>query len=182
MAVPWAWLLHRVWDRGQHKRRAALCCAALGRAALPGPAGARCVRRGCRTDPEEPSSSTAWKAREDCQPVARTLTRTLCAQGLPQDPEERNAAVFWKAKKWALHIAARMFTRYATPDCVSDERSEKAFAQLWAQHCAVPFLEVSLELLSRFAQARLLPRFSCCIPAPGRQTAGITCIQGGVPE
>ena len=75
---------------------------------------------------------------------------------MPTNVDERNAHVFWKAKKWALHIAARLFSRYATPDCVADERSEKAFAQLWAQHCAVPFLDVSLELLSRFAQVHLL--------------------------
>lgn len=89
-----------------------------------------------------------------------TCSGPWCMQGMPTDADERNGHVFWKAKKWALHIAARMFTRYATPDAVGDERSDRAFAQLWAQHCSCPFLDVALELLSRFAQVRNEPCFA----------------------
>ena len=78
----------------------------------------------------------------------------LPMQGLPTHPDERNAAPFWKAKKWALHTAARMFNRYGTPSLVADKDRERAFAELWTQHCAKPFLEVALELLSRYARVR----------------------------
>ena len=87
-------------------------------------------------------------------------------QGLPSHPDERNAAPFWKAKKWALHTSARMFNRYGTPSIVADKDHERAFAELWTRHCANPFLEVALELLSRYARVSsetpsLTPKLLC---------------------
>ena len=51
-----------------------------------------------------------------------------------------------------------MCNRYGTPTLVADKDQERSFAELWTRHCANPFLEVALELLSRYARVRLF----CC--------------------
>lgn len=37
---------------------------------------------------------------------------------MPSDPDSRDAWQWWKTKKWALHIAYRMFNRYEGAGCV----------------------------------------------------------------
>ena len=104
--------------------------------------------------PSSPSTnSEAWMSAMVSATVPRTCQKQhVHVQGLAPHPDERNAAPFWKAKKWALHTAARMFNRYGTPSIVADKDHEQAFAELWTRHCANPFLEVALELLSRYAR------------------------------
>ena len=59
---------------------------------------------------------------------------------------ERKNYPWWKAKKWSLHIANRMFSRYGNPKMCKPEY--KAFANAFKSECAGAFLETTLGLLS----------------------------------
>lgn len=50
-----------------------------------------------------------------CAVVMVTLLFSTLQDQAPADKEDRAKWVWVKAQKWALHIAYRMFTRYANP-------------------------------------------------------------------
>eukprot|EP00887_Chlorella_sp_A99_P003658 scaffold7.g3658.t1 len=77
------------------------------------------------------------------------------AEGQPADPELRKGWQWWKAKKWALHIAYRLFNRYGDPKLCT-EATAAAFAQRFQRDCALPLLEAALAQLARLAQQLLL--------------------------
>ena len=64
---------------------------------------------------------------------------TCMQEGMPADAQDRKGWPWWKAKKWALHIAGRLFSRYGDPKMHADSGPSKAFAQLWKAHCSSQF-------------------------------------------
>ncbi|KAK9813831.1 hypothetical protein WJX73_000701 [Symbiochloris irregularis] len=76
--------------------------------------------------------------------------------GMPENLADRNAWPWWKAKKWAVHAATRMFSRYADPRVTDKNSTERQFAEMWAPQCAVQFLEAVLQLMARYAQGEWL--------------------------
>jgi hypothetical protein len=74
---------------------------------------------------------------------------------MPADASERKAWPWWKTKKWALHIAGRLFSRYGDPKMHDQSGPCKAFAALWKQHCSAQFLDAHLALLAGLPQVRL---------------------------
>lgn len=73
---------------------------------------------------------------------------------MPLDAASRKAWPWWKAKKWALHIAGRLFSRYGDPKMHADSTAERSFGQLWKQHCSARFLDAHLALLAGLAGVR----------------------------
>jgi hypothetical protein len=67
-------------------------------------------------------------------------------RGQPADPAERKHFPWWKAKKWALHVANRMFQRYGNPKQCKPEH--KPFAEAFKRDCSCAFLESYVRLLS----------------------------------
>lgn len=63
------------------------------------------------------------------------------------DEADKCELSFWKAKKWALHIANRLFERYGSPGNVEDQYEN--FAKFFMGHAAVPLLESQLKLLAK---------------------------------
>lgn len=78
----------------------------------------------------------------------------LHVQGMPEGNAERVAWPWWKTKKWALHIAARLFNRYGEPQVLDKSSQEQAFAEMWSPQCSVQFLTAIMQLLARFAQVQ----------------------------
>ena len=76
---------------------------------------------------------------------------------MPADAAGRKAWPWWKAKKWALHIAGRLFSRYGDPKMHADTSAERAFGRLWKQHCSARFLDAHLALLAGLAAVNLPP-------------------------
>ena len=61
------------------------------------------------------------------------------------DPDETATSPWWKAKKWAMHIAYRLFSRYAvTKHC--REGNDRAFSEMYKKECMASFLDVHLAL------------------------------------
>ena len=79
---------------------------------------------------------------------------TCMQEGMPADAQDRKGWPWWKAKKWALHIAGRLFSRYGDPKMHADSGPSKAFAQLWKAHCSSQFLDAHLALLAGLPQVR----------------------------
>jgi hypothetical protein len=79
------------------------------------------------------------------------VARARVQEGQPADLQERKGWPWWKAKKWALHIAHRLFNRYGDPKLTKDEPAQQQFARHWKDHCSAKFLEAHLELLARLA-------------------------------
>ena len=71
------------------------------------------------------------------------------------DPEEAATNPWWKAKKWAMHIAYRLFSRYAvTKYC--KEGNDKAFSEMYKKECMASFLDVHLTLAQSSMQGTFL--------------------------
>ena len=68
------------------------------------------------------------------------------------DLQDRKSWPWWKAKKWMLHISHRLFQRYGDPKLTNPGTPERAFAELWKQHCSSQFLEAHLSLLASISQ------------------------------
>lgn len=51
-----------------------------------------------------------------------------------------------------LHISHRLFQRYGDPKLTNPGTPERAFAELWKQHCSSQFLEAHLSLLASIPQ------------------------------
>jgi len=68
--------------------------------------------------------------------------------GAPQsrDIDARNSWPWWKTKKWALHVAGRLFSRYGDPK--TSPLSRKEFAQSFMTEWSPRFLEAHMSLLA----------------------------------
>lgn len=65
------------------------------------------------------------------------------------DPESRPDLIWWKCKKWSLHLMARIFERYGSPNSVSKEY--KSFAEWYIQRFSVPVIQTLLRILEQYA-------------------------------
>ena len=77
-------------------------------------------------------------------------------EGQPADLQDRKSWPWWKAKKWMLHISHRLFQRYGDPKLTDPSTPERAFAELWKQHCSSQFLEAHLSLLAGIPKVVLI--------------------------
>ena len=88
-----------------------------------------------------------------CQHAFNKLTwPSPMQEGQPADLQDRKSWPWWKAKKWMLHISHRLFQRYGDPKLTNPGTPERAFAELWKQHCSSQFLEAHLSLLASIPQ------------------------------
>lgn len=76
-------------------------------------------------------------------------------EGQPGDKAERKNFPWWKAKKWSLHIANRMFSRYGNPKMCKPEY--KDFAKAFKADCSCAFLQSYMQLLSVLPAGGYLP-------------------------
>lgn len=101
----------------------------------------------------QPQSFGAWIT---C--MHQIITLDIPKEGLNRDTvdkSERKNYAWWKAKKWSLHIANRMFSRYGNPKLCKPEF--KQFASSFKNECAGAFLETVLNLLSNLTKNEFLP-------------------------
>lgn len=87
----------------------------------------------CSARPVLPHASHAHPVlgRQQCTRNQHALASGCLQEGQPADPEERPSWPWWKAKKWALHCAYRLFSRYSDPKRCRDNENDKAFAQMF---------------------------------------------------
>jgi hypothetical protein len=114
------------------------------------------------------------------------------------EKSERKNYPWWKAKKWSLHIANRMFSRYGNPKMCKPEYKE--FATAFKSECAGAFLETDAGFAQRGFEKFIRPgprrEFSAAVPHDGgelgvdvqaTQTAHAECVvfhrvPAGVPQ
>ena len=77
------------------------------------------------------------------------------AEGQPSDRTERKNFPWWKAKKWSLHIANRLFSRYGNPKQVKPEYKE--FAKMFKEQVSCAFLQSYMQLLATLSGGGYLP-------------------------
>lgn len=68
--------------------------------------------------------------------------------------EDRKRWTWWKVKKWVLHIAHRLFSRYGDVS-VAKEGLDRAFAAQFDEQYSIKFLTAEMELLRQYAQVRI---------------------------
>tara|TARA_B110000305_G_C19377950_1_gene608010 strand:- start:111 stop:1232 length:1122 start_codon:yes stop_codon:yes gene_type:complete len=86
------------------------------------------------------------------------ITLDIPVEGLNRpgiDKTERKNYAWWKAKKWSLHVANRMFSRYGNPKMCKPEY--KVFANWFKTECAGRFLDTVLLLLATLQKNQFLP-------------------------
>lgn len=76
-------------------------------------------------------------------------------EGQPTEKSERKNFPWWKAKKWSLHIANRMFSRYGNPKMCKPEYRD--FAKAFKADCSGAFLQSYLQLLTVLPAGGYLP-------------------------
>lgn len=76
-------------------------------------------------------------------------------EGQPTEKSERKHFPWWKAKKWSLHIANRMFSRYGNPKMCKPEYRD--FAKAFKADCSGAFLQSYMQLLSVLPAGGYLP-------------------------
>lgn len=76
-------------------------------------------------------------------------------EGQPTEKSERKHFPWWKAKKWSLHIANRMFSRYGNPKMCKPEY--RGFAKAFKVECSGAFLQSYLQLLTVLPAGGYLP-------------------------
>lgn len=86
----------------------------------------------------------------------RLLLKPVPRHQMPEDSDARKSWGWWKMKKWVLHVITRLFDRYADPNLV-EEGPNRHFAQLFKEHCVIPFLQGILTLLAELAQGVYFP-------------------------
>lgn len=65
------------------------------------------------------------------------------------DVEERPRLIWWKCKKWSLHLMARIFERYGSPNNVS--KDYKAFAEWYISTFSFPVIQTIIKILEQYA-------------------------------
>lgn len=76
-------------------------------------------------------------------------------EGQSAEKSERKHFPWWKAKKWSLHIANRMFSRYGNPKMCKPEYRE--FARAFKADCSGAFLQSYMQLLAVLPTGGFLP-------------------------
>jgi len=64
-------------------------------------------------------------------------------------PEDRPDLIWWKCKKWSLHLMARIFERYGSPNNVNKEY--KSFADWYIQTFSFPVIQTIIKILEHYA-------------------------------
>lgn len=62
--------------------------------------------------------------------ILSLIVRPVPEEGCPEDKEDRAKWPWWKVKKWALHIADRMFSRYGNPKMCKSKSEDQAFCKV----------------------------------------------------
>ncbi|CAL5220954.1 g3058 [Coccomyxa viridis] len=88
--------------------------------------------------------------------LLQAVKQPVPQEGQPADLQDRKSWPWWKAKKWMLHISHRLFQRYGDPKLTNPGTPERAFAELWKQHCSSQFLEAHLSLLASIPQGHYI--------------------------
>lgn len=65
------------------------------------------------------------------------------------DPEDRPDLIWWKVKKWSLHLMARIFERYGSPNNVNKEYKE--FAVWYINTFSFPVIQTIIKILELYA-------------------------------
>lgn len=65
------------------------------------------------------------------------------------DPEERPDLIWWKCKKWSLHLMARIFERYGSPNNVNKEY--KSFAEWYINTFSFHVIQTIIKILELYA-------------------------------
>lgn len=65
------------------------------------------------------------------------------------EPEERPHLIWWKCKKWSLHLLARIFERYGSPNNVNKEY--KSFAEWYITTFSLPVIQTIIKILEQYA-------------------------------
>lgn len=65
------------------------------------------------------------------------------------EPEDRPDLIWWKCKKWSLHLMARTFERYGSPNIVNKEY--KAFAEWYINTFSFPVIQTIIKILELYA-------------------------------
>lgn len=65
------------------------------------------------------------------------------------DPEDRPNLIWWKCKKWSLHLMARTFERYGSPNNVNKEY--KAFAEWYINTFSLAIIQTIIKILELYA-------------------------------
>lgn len=65
------------------------------------------------------------------------------------DPEDRPDLIWWKCKKWSLHLMARIFERYGSPNNVNKEY--KSFAEWYINTFSFPVIQTIIKILEHYA-------------------------------
>lgn len=68
------------------------------------------------------------------------------------DPEDRPDLIWWKCKKWSLHLMARIFERYGSPNNVKKEY--KSFAEWYINSLSTPVIQTILKILEQYAMGQ----------------------------
>jgi len=85
----------------------------------------------------------------------RIIVMPVPEQGQATEKAERKNFPWWKAKKWSLHIANRMFSRYGNPKMVKPEYRD--FAAAFKRDCSCAFLQSYMQLLAVLPAGGYLP-------------------------
>uniref|UniRef100_A0A6G1S9U3 Importin-7 n=1 Tax=Aceria tosichella TaxID=561515 RepID=A0A6G1S9U3_9ACAR len=65
------------------------------------------------------------------------------------DKEDRPSLIWWKCKKWSLHLLARIFERYGSPNSV--QREYKDFAGWYINTFSYPVIQTIIKILEQYA-------------------------------
>lgn len=65
------------------------------------------------------------------------------------DPEDRPHLIWWKCKKWSLHLLARIFERYGSPNIVNKEY--KSFAEWYISTFSFTVIQTIIKILEQYA-------------------------------
>lgn len=65
------------------------------------------------------------------------------------DPEDRPNLIWWKCKKWSLHLMARIFERYGSPNNVNKEY--KSFADWYINTFSFVVIQTIIKILEQYA-------------------------------
>lgn len=65
------------------------------------------------------------------------------------EKEDKSDLIWWKCKKWSLHLMARIFERYGSPNNVQKEY--KSFAEWYINTFSFPVIQTIIKILEQYA-------------------------------
>lgn len=84
-----------------------------------------------------------------------TLIIEIAKRDIPEsaqkdvEKEDRPDLIWWKCKKWSLHLMARIFERYGSPNNVQKEY--KSFAEWYINTFSFPVIQTIIKILEQYA-------------------------------